>query len=71
MELSGIIVNFNVRDFLNIHTDPRALGIRMINGEGRFLPETFLRSGCLVYEKINFKLPVPDPRFEGQAFPQE
>ena len=27
-------------DFMNIHTDAGAMGIRMINGEGRFLPES-------------------------------
>ena len=27
-------------DFMNMHTDSGAIGIRMINGEGRFLPES-------------------------------
>jgi GT2 family glycosyltransferase len=27
-------------DFMNMHTDAGAIGIRMINGEGRFLPES-------------------------------
>ena len=27
-------------DFMNIHTDAGAIGIRMLNGEGRFLPES-------------------------------
>jgi GT2 family glycosyltransferase len=27
-------------DFMNMHTDAGALGIRMINGEGKFLPES-------------------------------
>ncbi len=49
-------------DFMNIHADAGALGIRMIDGEGRFLPESkraFPTPGTAFFKTFGFSFLFP------------
>jgi GT2 family glycosyltransferase len=49
-------------DFMNIHPDAGALGIRMINGEGRYLPESkraFPTPGTAFFKTFGFSYMFP------------